>query len=109
MLIALLFSVAFFQIDARQPKAVVHLYAPQTSIPASFGGEMLELIHSSPVLSLPASPPGADANGNRWSLDIKNLGPTPVTIKAKALPAVALAVGQTIHIVSDGAAYFLKR
>jgi hypothetical protein len=73
---------------------------------ALFTGQM-NTLHDRPVVYLPAVPPKFDLQGNPWSVDVKNLGPTVVTIIGKAQFSEPVNPGQTLHIHSNGAIYSL--
>ena len=96
------------QMISHQDKPVVHLRPHTDTIDAAFGGSILELSQSPPVIHLPAPPPKPDADGNQWAIDVKNCGPSAVTIADRANFSVVAGIGQTVHIDSNGAIYFLK-
>ncbi len=106
----LLLTIALLasQMNTFQEKPVVHLRANQDAIDQGFGGKLLELIHAPSVIRLPAVPPKLDGDAKPWSVDIKNLGPDPVTVVDKGTFNANINVGQTIHIRSNGTAYSLK-
>jgi hypothetical protein len=91
-----------------QQKPVVHLPPHRDIIDAALGGKMLELENAPPILHLPPVPQKLDENGNPWIVDVKNAGPAVVTVMGKAQFSVKIAVGQTVHIYSNGTAYSLK-
>jgi hypothetical protein len=98
------------QLNTLLPEPVVYLPPHKNSIDAAFDGSLLELINVPSVIYLPGLPPKADAQGNPWTIDIKNLGPAAVTVSASKTDFQAeIGVGQTIHIVSNGTNYHLKR
>jgi hypothetical protein len=97
------------QIDTLQSKSVVHLQPHRNSISVESGGQLLELINAPFAINLPLSPPKADSAGIPWSIDVKNLGPSVVTVADKAQFSVHINVGQTVHIYSNGTVYSLKR
>ena len=98
------------QMNTLQPKSVVHLQAHRNSIDQGFGGSFLELINAPATVFLPGFPPKADTNSIPWTVDIKNFGPNPVTVSAEKVHfGTTISVGQTVHIVSNGTDYFLKR
>lgn len=88
-------------------KPVVRLAPGHSGIPASFGGHLLELIHSPATISLPKTPPSQDGDGAPWSLDVKNLGPAAATVTWNTRFSVKIDVGQTAHILSNGSGYSL--
>jgi hypothetical protein len=60
----------------------VRLLPPHaSSIPATAGGEMVELLQAPSIVRLPLSPPEVDQTGNAWYVDVKNLGPNDVTLE----------------------------
>jgi hypothetical protein len=107
----LLIALALFagQAMTLQDKPVVHLKPHTDFIPLAFGGSVVELIQSPPIIHLPAPPPKPDASGNPWTVDVKNFGPQPATVVDKGTFNAPVAVNQTIHIVSNGSIYILKR
>lgn len=106
----LLLTIALLasQMNTFQEKPVVHLRANQNAIEQGFGGKLLELIHAPSVIRLPDIPPRLDGEAKPWVVDIKNLGPEPVTVVGKGTFSANINVGQTIHIHSNGTAYSLK-
>jgi hypothetical protein len=91
-----------------QERPVVRLLPHHDSIDVNFGGKLLKLDHAPAILHLPQHPPTLDDEGNPWSLEIKNFGPDAVTVADREKFKVQIAVGQTIFINSNGAAYVLK-
>ena len=106
----LLIAVALFagQAMTMQEKPVVHLKPHTDYILAGFGGSLVELSQAPSVIRLPMPPPQPDAQGNQWTVDVKNFGPAPVTVADKSNFSVPVAVNQTIHIYSNGSIYILK-
>ena len=92
-----------------QEKPVVHLKPHTDAILQTFGGSLLELSYAPNVVYLPIAPPKPDAAGNQWRVDAKNFGPRPVTVAGKGAFSVHVAVGQTVHILSNGNRYLVKR
>lgn len=92
-----------------QDKPVVHLKPHTDAILQTFGGSLLELSYAPKIVYLPIAPPKQDAAGNRWTIDARNFGPQPVTVAGKGAFSVHVAVGQTVHILSDGNRYIVKR
>jgi hypothetical protein len=88
-----------------QAKPVVHLKPNKNQIEEGFDGSLLELVQSPPVVTLPSKPPMPGQSGDPWSVDVKNLGPSAVTIEGKGIFRLPVAVGQTVHIASDGSKY----
>jgi len=66
------------------------------------------LSHAPQIVYLPAPPPKPDANGNQWTIDVKNFGPLPVTMADKGTFSVPVAVVQTVYILSNGNKYIVK-
>ena len=98
------------QVNSFRPEPVVHLQPHRNSIDLAFAGSLLELINAPATVFLPTLPPKADNNSIPWAVDVKNLGPSPVTVSAERVHfETSVAVGQTIHIVSNGTNYSLKR
>jgi len=91
-----------------QDKPVVHLRPHTNAIDATFRGSLLELSQPPATLFLPTPPPGPGDDGTPWTIDVKNFGPSPVTIVGRAPFSVPVAIGQTVHIVSNGRTYLLK-
>jgi hypothetical protein len=101
------FAVLAFQMNTMQQKPVVHLRPHRNVIENQFGGKLLELIDAPAVVQLPQIPQKLDDEGNPWCVDVKNLGPNPVTIEGKGKFSVQVNVGQTTHIYSNGDKYSL--
>jgi hypothetical protein len=109
----LLICMALFagRVDMLQSKQVVHLEPHHTIIDSSFNGKLLELINAPPILNLPKVPPQQDSQGDPWSLDVKNLGPSVVTVATVVgTPqfSITISVNRTVHIFSNGAVYSQK-
>ena len=96
------------QVSTLQDKPAVHLQPNRDRIEAAFGGKLLELIHAPSTIHLPTVPPEVDGQGLPWTLDVKNLGPTAVTITGTENFSVELHVGGTIHIRANGVRYSQK-
>ena len=109
-LIALCACVALCtgQMNMLQSKQVVHLEPHRTMIDISFGGKLLELINAPTLVNLPKVAPKQDSEGNPWSLDVKNLGPSVVTIVDTTHFNIIIKVNETVHIYSNGVAYSRK-
>jgi hypothetical protein len=93
------------QMNSLQDKPVVHLKPHSTHIEIGFGGSLLELANASPIIDLPSRPPKTDMKNRPWSVDIKNFGPGVVTVNGPGQFSVAIEVGQTVHISSNGSIY----
>jgi hypothetical protein len=91
-----------------QDKPVVHLKPNTDIILEAFGDSLLELSQGPQIVYLPAAPPKPDANGKQWAIDVKNFGPLPVTVADKGAFNVPVAVGQTVHVLSNGTKYVVK-
>ena len=102
-------AILFGQVNSMQDKPVVHLPPNTRAIDPSYGGKLLELINAPAELSMPANVPKVDALGRPWLVDIKNLGPSPVTVVWKSEFNVPITPGQTVHIHSNGKTYSLQR
>src|SRR5258708_6546382 len=98
-------AIIFGQANSLQDKPVVRLPPNSRAIDPAYGGKLLELINAPAELSLPANVPKVDAFGHPWLVDIKNLGPSAVTVVWKAEFNVQITPGQTVHIHSNGKAY----
>ena len=96
------------QTNTVQERQVVHLQPHSGAIRTDFGGKLLELFNAPAVVYLPMAPPKLDAQGNPWSVDIRNLGPGAVTVVGASQFSSRVIVDQTIHVVSNGRSYFLK-
>jgi hypothetical protein len=105
----LIISIAFVigQMNTLQDKPVVHLQPHSGAVQIAFGGKQLELEHAPTIIYLPMTPPKLDSQGNPWSVDIKNLGPSVVTVVGKDQFSSRIVVGQTIHVFSNGISYSL--
>lgn len=104
---AFLFCLALclVQMNTLQGKEVVHLLPNRAAIDPAFGGKRLELLGAPESVYLPPVPPKRDLQGNPWNLDVKNMGPRPVTLVGKPNISILIIVNQTIHIQSNGLAY----
>ncbi len=91
-----------------QDKPVVHLKPHTDIILEAFGASLLELSQAPQTIYLPATPPKPDGKGQQWTIDVRNFGPLPVTVADKGLLSVPVAVGQTVHIISNGNKYVVK-
>jgi hypothetical protein len=91
-----------------QNKQVVHLQPHSSVVRADFGGKLLELLNAPAVISLPTVPPKLDSQGNAWSVDIKNMGPSQVMVVGTSQFRSRIIVGQTVHVFSNGRVYSLK-
>lgn len=70
------------QSQTAQSEDIVRLLPPHAfNIPATAGGEMVELLHAPSIVRLPRPAPKLDQLGNAWYVDVKNLGPDDVTIE----------------------------
>jgi len=96
------------QMNTLQSKQVVYLQPHSAAIGTACGGKLLELIGAPTLLNLPPVPPRPDSQGNPWSLDVKNLGPSAVTVLGTPHFSTHVIVNQTVHIYSNGTAYFQK-
>jgi hypothetical protein len=108
---SLLICLAMFfgQANSLQDKPIVHLPPNSRVIDPAYGGKLLELINAPAELGLPANVPKVDALGQPWQVDVKNLGPSAVTIVWKTDFSVPITPGQTVHIHSNGKTYSLLR
>jgi hypothetical protein len=97
------------QMNTLQSKPVVHLQPHRSVVSVEAGGKLLELINAPETVWLPTRPPRSESDGRRWCVDIRNLGPTQVTIADLRHFSVQDEVGRTITICSNGAAYSVKR
>jgi hypothetical protein len=108
---AILVSLALLtgQMISMQGKPVVHLEPHSNLIEVAFAGSMLELQNAPEQLLLPKFPPKPNSEGKQWAVDVKNFGPHPVLIVDKDHFSTSVGVSQTIHIYSNGTAYYVKR
>jgi hypothetical protein len=102
-------AILFGQVNSLQDKPVVHLPPNSRAIDFAFGGKLLELINAPAQVSLPGNVPKTDAIGRPWVIDIKNLGPSAVTVVWKTDFNVPVTPGQTVHIRANGKTYSLQR
>ena len=102
-------AVIFGQINPLQDKPVVHLPPNGRTLSPAYGGKLLELINSPAELSLPVNVPKVDSTGQPWLVDIKNLGPSAVTVVWKSEFNAPISPGQTVHIYANGKTYSLRR
>ncbi len=96
------------QMVTLQDRPVVHLPPNRNSIAVEFGGKLLELINAPPTVFLPANPPRADAKGEPWSIDIRNLGPDTVTVTGRQHFSVSVSAGRTVSVVWNGSRYAVR-
>jgi hypothetical protein len=97
------------QMITLQNKPIVRMQPHRSAIDIAFGGDLLELVNTPAIISLPLVPPKTDSKGNPWVVDVKNLGPAAVTVVGKAQFSTQISVGQTVHIYSNGTAYSVNR
>lgn len=102
-------AVLFGQVNSLQDKPVVRLPPNRTTIDPAYGGKLLELINAPAELTLPTTVPKVDAFGRPWLVDIKNMGPSAVTVVSKPEFNVQITPGQTVHIHANGKTYSLQR
>jgi hypothetical protein len=102
-------AVVASQMNTLNDKQVVHLQPRSGAIQADFGGKLLELLHAPTIIYLPMTPPRLDAQGNPWSVDIRNMGPDAVTVVGKGQFTVRIIVDQTVYVHSNGTAYSLLK
>jgi hypothetical protein len=70
------------QLQSSQSEDVLRLMSPHAStIPASAGGKMVELLHAPSIVRLPRPAPKSDQTSDTWYVDVKNLGPNDVTLE----------------------------
>lgn len=96
------------QLNTMQSRTVVYLTPHRDLITIDFGGKLLNLINAPSTIYLPVNPPKLDSQGEPWSIDIKNLGPTTVTVVGKPYFSIAVSIGETIHVAWNGARYATK-
>ena len=108
---ALLVCLILFvgQQNTLQDRIVVHLRPNGNTIENDFGEKLLELINAPTLISLPTSPRRLDSQGNPWSIEVKNLGPSAVTVAGKGQFSSRINVGGTVHITWNSLVYSLKR
>jgi hypothetical protein len=107
---ALLVCIAIFigQMSSLQNKQVAHLPPHRDMIQAESGGKLLELINAPAIIYLPTAAPKLDAQGQSWSIDIRNMGPGVTTVLGQAQFTVRVRVDQTVHVIWNGSSYSLK-
>ncbi len=88
-----------------QDPPIAHLPPHTNSISINFGGKLLELIDAPSTLLLPKNPPGSGRDGERWMVEVRNLGPDVVTLTGRGNFSVSLNPGRTVHVVSNGSVY----
>jgi len=96
------------QMNTLREKPVVHLDPYGHSIPLEFGGKRVELIHAPRIVDLPRIPPKADIQGDPWMVEVKNLGPGPVTVVDENSFHELIPVGLTLRIYTNGRSYSVK-
>lgn len=108
MRLLLVSAAVFLGQMAMQDRPVVRLPPNRASIMAEWGGKLVELINAPSSVFLPSAPPRVDSQGTPWSVEVKNLGPAVVTVASKGGFKMAISVGQTVDILSDGMSYSSK-
>lgn len=93
---------------AMQDTPVVRLTSNRAAIQAQWGGMRVELVNAPSSIFLPLPPPATDSLGRAWRIQIKNLGPSEVTVSAKSGFSTKVVVGRTVEIASDARSYALK-
>jgi hypothetical protein len=93
------------QMRTLQDKPSVRLPQNQSSIPADYGGRLVELKDGPQTVYLPQQSPTLDSHGRPWSIDITNFGSSTVTIVGRALFKVQLMAQQSVHIKYTSAGY----
>jgi hypothetical protein len=69
------------QLQDSRSTTLVRLTPPHNgSIPASAAGESVELINPPSTVSLPHPVPNRDSAGNAWSVEVRNMASSDVTI-----------------------------
>jgi hypothetical protein len=101
-------GVIIGQMNTLQDRQVVHLQPHSGAIRADFGGKRLDLLDAPTIIYLPMAPPKLDSQGNAWSVDIRNLGPSVVTVVGTSEFSLRIIVGQTVHVFSNGTTYRSK-
>jgi hypothetical protein len=101
-------AVIIGQMNAQQTKQVAHLPPNRDTIPAEFGGKLLELTNAPAIVYLPTTAPKLDSQGQPWSVDIENLGPGVTAVLGQGEFTERIRVGQTVHVVWNGSSYSLK-
>jgi hypothetical protein len=101
-------GVIIGQMNTLQDRQVVHLQPHGGAIRTDFGGKLLELLNAPTIIYLPMAPPKLDSQGNAWSVDIRNLGPSVVTVVGTSEFSLRIIVGQTVHVFSNGTTYRSK-
>jgi hypothetical protein len=96
------------QVATPQHKEVVRLQPHSSAIRVDFGGKLLELINAPTIIYLPMTPPKSDSQGNPWAVDIKNLGPSAVTVVGTAQFSLRIPAGRSKRIFSSGRSYSSK-
>ena len=96
------------QMNTLQDRQIVHLQLHSGAIRTDFGGKLLELLNAPTIIYLPMAPPKLDSQGNPWTVDIRNLGPSAVTVVGTSEYSSRIIVGQTLHIFSNGMTYRSK-
>ena len=101
-------AVIIGQMSTQQDRQVAHLPMQRDAIPTEFGGKLLELTKGPAIIYLPTLAPKLDAQGQPWSIDIKNLGPGVTTVLGQGQFTVRIRVAQTVHVIRNGTSYSLK-
>jgi hypothetical protein len=71
------------QLNGPQNGSILRLSGSHdTSIPATAGGQVVELLNVPMSVSLPRPVPKRDAQGNAWWVEVKNIGSNDVSVVA---------------------------
>jgi hypothetical protein len=105
MKLFLLYIAVFMGQSQTAQNGIVRLPAHTSKIPVSDGGKTVELLDAPPIVYLPQRPPHMSFNGVPWYVDVKNLGPSSVTLQGVNNFTVHLSPNGTVHVRTISTGY----
>jgi hypothetical protein len=92
-----------------QNQDVIRLAPHVSEIPASDGGKTVELFDAAPLVLLPKQPPHIYLKGAPWFVDVRNLGPSNVTLQGSNGFTVHIMPNETVRIRTAGTVFAVTR
>jgi hypothetical protein len=102
---ALLLCLLLFTGQLNRTASVVRPPSGATVIPNNSGGKLVELLNAPANVDLPLAP---TSTGTAWSVEIKNLGPHAVTIRASHHLAVSLLPNESATFAWRGSSTYVR-
>jgi hypothetical protein len=100
--------MTLMQLNSLENLQVVHLPPHGDTIGVEYEGKLLELVRAPSLVYLPKAPVKPGPRDAPWSIAIKNLGPSMVTVSGQMQFTLHLRVGQIAHVVWNGTSYTLE-